>query len=313
MSILVYSENDELHYQLLSKARELADKLSKKVVSVSTGDSDAQMLVKYGADKVYLCSDSALNEFNVETHMKVLSKVVKELEPDRILIGATKRGKELAPRLAASLDAGCMTECNKVWVDEENRLLVERLTYGGSTIATETCDSKPTVITAPNRAFEKLDPTKRAGEVVELTVELEEPKVRVIEKRQKSVSDVDLENASVIVSAGRGFKAQEDLKLLDELAEILGAAIGCTRPISADLGWMDDWVGISGKKVKPSLYVACGISGTIQHVAGIRDSQIIVSINKDENAGIHGMSDYSLIGDVYEVVPALAKALKERA
>ena len=313
MSILVYSENDELHYQLLGKARELAEKLGKDVVSVSTGESDNQMLVNYGADKVYHCPDSALNEFNVETHMQVLSKAAKELAPETILIGATKRGKELAPKLAASLDAGCMTECNKVWLDEETRLLVERLTYGGSTIATETCDGKPTVITAPNRAFEKLEPAERTGEIVELTLDILEPRVKVIEKRQKSVSKADLENASVIVSAGRGFKAQEDLKLLDGLAEILGAQIGCTRPISADLGWMDDWVGICGKKVKPTLYVACGISGTIQHVAGIRDSQIIVSINNDENAGIHGMSDYSLIGDVYEVVPALVKALKERA
>jgi len=302
MSILVYSENNELHYQLLGKARELADKLGKEVVSVVTGDCDPQMLINYGADKVYHFKSSALNEFNVENHMQVLPIAVSDLEPETILIGATKRGKELAPRLAASLDAGCMTECNKVWVDEENRLLVERLTYGGSTIATETCDSKPTVITAPNRAFEKLEPTERIGEVIDFSIDLSEPQVKVVEKRQKSVSDADLENAAIIVSAGRGFKAKEDLKLLDELAVILGAK----------LGWMDEWVGISGKKVKPSLYVACGISGTIQHAAGIRDSQIIVSINKDENANIHGMSDYSLIGDIYEVVPALAKALKER-
>lgn len=313
MSILVYSENNELHYQLLGKARELADKHGKDVASVVTGDCNSQMLINYGADKVYHFTSSALNEFNVETHMQVLTIAVSEFKPETILIGATKRGKELAPRLAANLDAGCMTECNKVWVDEENRLLVERLTYGGSTIATETCDSKPTVITAPNRAFEKLDPTERSGEVIDFSFDISEPKVKVVEKRQKSVSDADLENAAVIISAGRGFKAQEDLKLLDELAEILGAKIGCTRPISADLGWMDEWVGISGKKVKPSLYVACGISGTIQHVAGIRDSQIIVSINNDENANIHGMSDYSLIGDIYEVVPALVKALKERA
>ena len=312
MSVIVYSENDELHYQLLGKARELADKLGEPVISVSTGDIDSQMLIKYGADKVYHCSDSSLKDFNVETHKKVLQEVVEKTQPEIILIGATKRGKELAPRLAASVDAGCMTECNKVWVDNENRLLVERLTYGGSTIATETCDSKPTVLTAPNRAFEKSEPLERTGEVIELTVELDEPKVTVVEIREKTLSDADLENASVIVSAGRGFKAQEDLTLLNELAEILGAQIGCTRPISADLGWMDDWVGISGKKVKPSLYVACGISGTIQHVAGIRDSQIIISINNDENANIHGMSDYSLIGDIYEVVPALAKALKER-
>ena len=123
---------------------------------------------------------------------------------------------------------------------------------------------------------------------------------------------MDLEGAPIIVSAGRGFKAEEDLKLLEELAEVLGAKVGCSRPISADLGWMEDWIGISGRKVSPKFYLACGISGTIQHVAGIRDSQIIVSINEDANANINEISDYSLVGDLYTVLPALIKALKEK-
>jgi len=198
-------------------------------------------------------------------------------------------------------------------VGEEGRLVAQRLTYGGSTIATETCHSNPTVITVPTRAFEKQEPSERVAETIKIEVELPEPRVKVVERRPKSRGEADLENASIIVSAGRGFKAKEDLRLLEELAGVLGASMGCTRPVSADLGWMEEWVGISGKKVKPRLYVACGISGTIQHMAGIRDSQIIVSINSDESAGIHGQSDYSLVGDIYEVLPTLTRALRERA
>jgi electron transfer flavoprotein alpha subunit len=192
-------------------------------------------------------------------------------------------------------------------------IVVERLTYGGSTVARETCTSRPTVVTVPPRTYTKMEPAGRMGETIELRVEAPPSRVRVVERRPKPRSTVDLENAPIIVSAGRGFKAKEDLRILEELAEALGAQMGCTRPISADLGWLDQWVGISGKKVKPSLYIACGISGTIQHAAGIRGSQIIVSINSDESAGIHGLSDYSIVGDLYKVVPALTKALRARA
>ncbi|MCW4050630.1 MAG: electron transfer flavoprotein subunit alpha/FixB family protein [Candidatus Bathyarchaeota archaeon] len=306
MTYLVYSEDRELAFQLLGKARELADKTGSSVAAIVVGES--QEYVKQGADKA-LKAD--LGEFNVETVKEALLEAVKMTEPSVIMIGATKRGKEVAPRVAAALGVGCMTECSSVDLGEDGKIIVERLTYGGSTVAKETSTSTTTVITVPSRSFEKLEPKERTGEIIELTFEAVKPRVKVLKRREKPRSSVDLESAPVIISAGRGFKTQEDLKILDELAEVLGAQISCTRPISADLGWMDQWVGISGKKVKPSLYVACGISGTIQHVAGIRDSQIIVSINNDESAGIHGLSDYSIVGDLYEVIPALAKALKE--
>jgi electron transfer flavoprotein alpha subunit len=197
-------------------------------------------------------------------------------------------------------------------VDDAGRLLAKRLVYGGSSITSETWRGRPAFATAPARAFQKLEPSDRKGEVVKLDIVLPESKLRVIESRPKKVSDAGLENASIIVSAGRGFKKRDDLRLLEELADVLGAKMGCTRPISADLGWMDQWVGISGKKVSPRLYIACGVSGTIQHAAGIRGSQLIVSINSDEAAGIHELSDYSVIGDIYTVLPALTKLLRER-
>lgn len=309
MSFLVYSEDRELAFQILAKARELADVKGSEVIVLVT-DGAPQDYISQGADRAL--SVEGLEGFALAPYRAVMLKAVEESTPEFILMGATKRGKELAPRIAAALGVGCMTECYNLNL-ENGRLVVERLTYGGSTVATEYSSSVPTVITVPQRSFEKIEAAERAGAVIALTVELPEPDVKVIEVREKPKSSTDVENADIIISAGRGFKERDDLKMLDELAEILGAAVGCTRPISADLGWMDFWVGISGKKVKPSLYITCGISGQIQHVAGIRDSKIIVSINNDESAGIHKVSDYSIVGDIYEVVPALIKALKERA
>lgn len=309
MAFLVYSEEQELAFQILGKARELADAKGVSVVALVTIGSP-QDYINQGADKVLNVEN--LGAFEVAPYRAALLKAVKEVNPEVILMGASKRGKELAPRIAAALGVGCMTECNTVAL-EEGKIVVERLTYGGSTIAKEYSTSTPTIITVPPRSFEKREASERTGEIISLAVEAVESRVKVLEVKEKPKGSSDVENADVIISAGRGFKAKEDLKLLDELASLLDAAVGCTRPISADLGWMDEWVGISGKKVKPSLYIACGISGQIQHVAGIRDSKIIVSINNDESAGIHGMSDYSIVGDIYEVVPALVKALKEKA
>jgi len=308
MKFLVYSEDPEVGAQLTGRARALADQTGGEVIALTTGEP--ALCFKYGADRVVKVD--GLGEFAVEPYKAAAVQAVEAVNPDVVLIGATRRGKELAPRLAAALKVGSMTECTSVDV-VDGRVVVERLTYGGSTIARETCTSSPTVLSVPPRTYEKPEASDRAGEVMELKVIAPEPRVKVLERRSKPKASADLESASIIVSAGRGFKAKEDLRLLKELAEALGAQMGCTRPISADLGWMDQWVGISGKKVKPSLYVACGISGTIQHVAGIRDSQIIVSVNSDESAGIHGISDYSIVGDVYVVLPALVKALRGRA
>lgn len=308
MRFLVFSEDPEVGAQLTGKARALADQTDGEITVMTTGDP--ALCFKYGADRVVRVD--GLGEFAVEAYKAAAAQAVEAVTPDLVLIGATRRGKELAPRLAAALRVGSMTECTSVDV-VDGRVVVERLTYGGSTIARETCTSSPTVISVPPRTYEKPEASDRAGEVMKLKVTAPEPRVKVLERHPKPKASADLESASIIVSAGRGFKAKEDLRLLEELAEALGAQMGCTRPISADLGWMDQWVGISGKKVRPSLYVACGISGTIQHVAGIRDSQIIVSVNSDESAGIHSISDYSIVGDVYKVLPALVKALRDRA
>lgn len=313
-SVLVYSEDRELAYQLLAKGGELANKLGAELcaVEIGSGVTDADGLVKQGAEKVYVVEDPGLAHFEVETYMSAVMVATEAASPEILLMGATKRGKELAARVAAALETGCMTECFDLDVDEDGRLLAERLTYGGSTIASQVSSRRPHLATVPARVFKKLEPSPREGDVIKLDVDVPESRVKVLERREKAKGDTGLVDAPVIVSAGRGFKEKEDLRLLEELADVLGAKMGCTRPIAADLGWMEDWVGISGFKVAPRLYVACGISGTIQHAAGIRDSQIIVSVNNQEGANIHEISDYSVVGDLYEVLPALTRALKEK-
>jgi len=312
--VLVYSENRALLLQLLGKGEEMAAKLGGRLSTLVVGSKnpDETELHEHGADVVYLAEKPDDPSTEAEWHRSALVEAIKVDSPHVVIIGATKRGKELAARLAAVLDTGCMTECIDIDVDEEGRLTSMRLTYGGSTIANEISRKAPHIATVAPLTFQEKEPKPKTGEIVHLGFERPGQRVRVVERREKRKEEVALEEASVIVSAGRGFKAQDDLRLLEELATALDAKMGCTRPIAADLGWMDEWIGISGHKVKPKLYVACGVSGTIQHAAGIRDSQIIVSINESEAANINELSDYSIVGDLYKVLPALTRAFRER-
>jgi electron transfer flavoprotein alpha subunit len=301
MKTLIYSENTELALQLLGKALQMSE-----VSAIAVDSAQAEQLSAYGA-KVYAAKESSLGSLRAG----FLEVAAKE-SPDLVMVGSTKRGRELAPRVAAALGSGYSGDCFDVQPDAEG-VQAKKLAYGGSTIATMKIKGKPAVVSVPFRSFQKPETQGKKGEVIQLTAIAPASKVKVVESRSKKTGDSGLESAKIIVSAGRGFKKREDLKLLEELAAELDAKMGCSRPISADLGWMDQWVGISGKKVAPRLYVACGVSGTIQHAAGIRDSQLIVAINSDEGAGIHEISDYSIVGDIYAVLPALTRALKERA
>lgn len=313
--VMVYSEERELELQLLGAGRELADKLEVELYALLVGAEIAGTddLIEHGADKVYVVDDARLARFAVEPYRAVVLGAVRKVSPEILLIGATKRGKELAPRVAAALDTGCMTECVRLDVDKGRRLVAERLTYGGSCIATEVSGRRPHIATVPTRAFPTPQPSEWTGEVVRLEVEIPDPRAVVIERREKMRGDLGLEEAPIIVSAGRGFREREDLRLLEELAEVLGAKIGCSRPIAADSGWLEEWIGISGRKVRPQLYIACGISGTVQHAAGIRDAKTIFAINTDEAANIFEISDYGFVGDLYSVLPALIKVLREKA
>src|SRR4030043_207723 len=313
--VWVYSDKYDLTLEMLGKAREIADKLQTELATVLIGSSvqeKANELIKYGADKVYLVDSPVLDYFQAERYLSVLHNLTANYKPEILLIGSTKNGKPLAARLATRLDAGCVPDCARLSVDDQRRLIGERITYGGNAAAKMTFKTKPQIATVPSRAFEKPQPKERNGQVVKLDVKVEEPKTEIVETKPLETSSVRIEEAEVIISCGRGLEKKEDKVLLDELATVLCGQVGCSRPLAEDRKWFSEWVGLSGHKVRPKLYLACGISGVIQHVAGIRDSKVIVAVNKDEQAPIFEIADYGMEGNIYEILPALKEAIKKQ-
>jgi len=313
--ILVFSEKYDLMLEMLGKGREIADKLQTSLAAVLMGfnvKEKADELIKYGADKVYLVDNQALAHFQIEAYLSVLHNLAVNYKPEIILIGSTRNGKPLAARLATRLEAGCVPDCNRLSVDEKRRLVGERITYGGNAAAKITFKAKPQIATVPARAFEKPERKDRSGQVIRLDIKIDEPKTEIVETKPLETSNVKIEDATVIISCGRGLGKKEDRALLDELATVLCGQVGCSRPLTEDRKWFTEWVGLSGHKVKPKLYIACGISGVIQHVAGIRDAKVIVAINKDEQAPIFEIADYGVVGSLYEILPALKEALKKQ-
>jgi electron transfer flavoprotein alpha subunit len=313
--VWVFSENADLTLEMLGKGREIADKVGAELAAVVIGSNAADRaneLVKYGADKVYLVDNAVFGRFQAEAYLSVLHNLVVNYKPETVLIGSTKNGKPLAARLATRLEVGCVPDCSRLGVDEKGRLVGERITYGGNAVAKLTFKTKPQIVTVPSRAFEKPQPKERSGQVVKLDVKAEQAKTEVVETKPLETSSVRIEEAEAIVSCGRGLEKKEDRVLLDELAAVLCGQVGCSRPLAEDRKWFSEWVGLSGHKVKPKLYIACGISGVIQHVAGIRDAKVVVAINKDEQAPIFEVADYGVVGNLYEILPALKEALKKQ-
>lgn len=313
--VWVFSDKHDLALEILGKAREIADKLQTELAAVLVGrnvEDKANELIKYGADKVYMVDNQMLERFQAEGYLSVLHHLAVSYKPEIMLIGSTKNGKPLAARLATRLGTGCVPDCAKLSLDEQKRLVGERITYGGSAVAKVAFKTKPQIATVPARTFEKPEPENRHGQLVKLDVKVEEPKTETVETRPMETSNVRIEDAQVIVSGGRGLEKKEDKILLEELATVLSAQVGSSRPLAEDRKWFSEWIGLSGHKVKPKLYVACGISGVIQHVAGIRDSKVIVAINKDPEAPIFEVADYGVVGNLYEILPALKEAIKKQ-
>jgi len=314
--VWAYSENRDLMLELIGKGSELAAKLQTQLTAIVLGHDvkdKAKELIGYGAQKVMVVDNPQLKGFHVEPYLSALTQLTKQHKPGLFLIGSTKRGKELAARLAARLNAGCVPDCLELEVDEQGRVLTKRIVYGGNAMATQVFRTKPQIATIPRRKFEKPKYTEESkGEVIDISdLQLEAPKTEVVEVKPKEMVETRIEEAEVVIGGGRGIEKKEDFKILDELAHILGGQVGYTRPLVEDRKWFTEWVGLSGHTIKPRLYIACGISGVIQHVAGIRDSKTIVAINKDSEAPIFEMADYIVVGDLYEIVPALSAALKK--
>jgi electron transfer flavoprotein alpha subunit len=313
--VLVFSDKLDLALEVTGKAREIADQLQTELATLLIGHNiqdKASEMIQCGADTVYVADDPALQCFQAEAYLSVLHNLALRCKPEIVLMGSTKNGKPLAARLATRLETGCVPDCARLSLDEQKRLVGERITYGGNAMAKVTFKTKPQIATVAARVFERPTPKPRKGKLVKLDAKIEEPKTEIVETKPLETSSVRIEEAEVIVSCGRGLEKKEDKAMLEGLATVLCGQVGCSRPLTEDRKWFSEWVGLSGHKVKPKLYIACGISGVIQHVAGIRDARVIVAINKDPQAPIFDIADYGVVGNLYEILPVLEEAIKKQ-
>lgn len=323
--VLVYAEQREgkvhpVAYELLGRGRELASTLGEPVYAIVVGSGlakAAEELVKRGADKVLTYDHPSLATYRDDPYSQILTEAVKELKPSIFLIGATSIGRALGPRVAAKLRTGLTADCTSLDIDPQMKVLLQtRPAYGGNIMATiYTQNSRPQMATVRYKVMTeaKIDPAHK-GEVIRKTVDPSklQDRVRVLgfEAAKEQVSIVD---ADIVVSGGKGLGEPKGFELIQQLATALGGAVGASRP-TVDEGWIEyrHQVGLSGRTVRPKLYVACGISGAVQHQAGMKTSDVIIAINKDREAPICRISTLAAVGDLYEVVPRLIEKIKEK-
>jgi electron transfer flavoprotein alpha subunit len=309
----IYSNDPKLAYELIAKSKELG--FRAVVWALGEKVENPEQYLHRGADAVHYVESPALAHHPVDVVAQVLAAAVPAAGAQCVFIGGNRHGKELAPYLAAKLDAGMVSFAIAARKGGDGKLEFDRMFMGGKTIATEVPQSPVVVATFATRLFEPLpaDPARKGEGVTKHAMDLAPSKVKVAAVKQRQAAGVNLEEAPIVVGAGRGFKSKDDLKLAFELAQTLGGQVGCSRPLATDLGWLTDeyWIGLSGKEVKPKLYVAAGISGQIQHTTGIRGSKVIVAINTNKDAPIFKQADYGIVGDLYKVLPALNAAIKK--
>ena len=318
-------------YELIGKGKELAKDLGVEVTAVLVGSDVkglADQLAEYGADKVIVVDDPELKEYRTEPYTHAIASVIKEFKPEIFLIGATAIGRDLGPRVCARIHTGLTADCTKLDIGDfpmnpvpgretkHNQLLMTRPAFGGNTIATIACpDFRPQMATVRPGVMQKIAKIEGAKANVEEFNPGFTPDNKYVEIMEvvKSVSEtVDIMDAKILVSGGRGVGSAENFKILEDLAEALGGEVSCSRAV-VDNGWKpkDLQVGQTGKTVRPQVYFAIGISGAIQHVAGMEESDLIIAINKDETAPIFDVADYGIVGDLNKIVPELTKQIKE--
>jgi electron transfer flavoprotein alpha subunit len=304
--------------ELLSKGRELADTLNTDLSAVCLGHNieDINQLTAYGADRVYLVDSPELADNQEDLYTRQLAELIQQHQPEIVMAGATSLGRSLIPRVAAILHTGLTADCTGLDIDTEKRLLLQtRPTFGGNIMATIICPTRrPQMATVRPRVFKKNNPdNSRKGQIIKIDFNRERitAKTRLVNFIDDFTETVKLEDADIIVSGGRGLGKAENFKLLQELAEVMGAALGASRA-AVDEGWIPyaHQVGQTGKTVCPRLYIACGISGAIQHLAGMQTSEVIVAINDDPNAPIFEVATYGIVGDLFQVVPMMIERLK---
>lgn len=306
--------------ELLGKGREIADKLGVELTAVLLGNNIqglSKELTAQGADRVIVAENKLLENYTTDGYTKVICQLVNEIKPEIILIGATFVGRDLGPRVAARLETGLTADCTGLDIDNDTKnLMMTRPAFGGNLMATIECAAhRPQMATVRPGVFERLPKDDNRTAVIEnVSVELKDADIRtVVEKIVKTAKDmVDISEANIIVSGGRGVGSKENFALLEELANTLGGVVGASRA-AVDSGWMEKahQVGQTGKTVRPTVYVACGISGAIQHLAGMQESDYIIAINKDAEAPIMKIADLAVVGDFSKVIPEMIARVKE--
>ncbi|MCD6358741.1 MAG: electron transfer flavoprotein subunit alpha/FixB family protein [Dehalococcoidia bacterium] len=318
--VMVFAEQkagviSPISYELLGKGREIADKLGAELSCVLLGnqiEDEAQELIYYGADKVFLYDCPAFKGFDLLNYKHNIVKLAKEVQPDVFLLGATHLGRSLAPRIAVALSAGLAADCIGLDVDRDGNLIYIRPAFSGDILAHMTINTSPQMSTIRYRVMTmRARDAGRSGEIIKKDAELVPSLITIL--GNEKADEVNIVEANVIVAGGRGLKKAEDLTMLAHLANLLGGAVGVSRPLVDD-GWAEKerQVGFSGNMVKPKLYIACGISGSPQHLAGMRGSDIIVAINTDPSAPIFRVVDYGIVGDLYDIIPQLTNVIKGR-
>jgi len=322
--VIVFAETPEgilsaMTKELLACGRKLADDLSEGlgVVLLGSNISDlAQEAIAFGADRVYVVDTPMLKDYQTDCYVPVMAKVVKQVMPRILLLGQTPIGRDLAPGLAFRLGTVATTDCIELAIDTGSKLLQQtRPVYGGNALATFTSDFYPQIATVRAKVYSPLEPdTSRQGQVIAIDAGLESLAVRtkVLDKVSETAKGVRLEDAAVIVAGGRGIGSAEGFKEIEELASLLKAAVGATRP-PCDNGWVKDSVqiGLTGKIVAPDLYLAIALSGSSQHISGCGGAKNIVAINKDQEANIFKVARFGIVGDWKRVVPAFTTKIRE--
>lgn len=329
----VDNEISPIAFELLGKAKELAKDLETEVTAILLGYNVkglADKLAAYGADNVVVVDSPVLETYRTEPYTQALTAVINEYKPEVMLVGATAIGRDLGPRVSARVGTGLTADCTVLEIGDfplnplpnreqkHNQLLMTRPAFGGNTIATIACpDNRPQMATVRPGVMQKIDPIEGAkANVIEFNPTLEENNcyVEILDVVKEVKNTVNIQEAKILVSGGRGVGSKENFKLLYDLADAIGGTVSCSRA-AVDNGWMDNdlQVGQTGKTVRPNVYFAIGISGAIQHTSGMEESDIIIAINKDASAPIFEVADYGIVGDLNKIVPMLTEALKAQA
>ncbi len=308
-------------FELLGEGRKLADKRGQKLAAVLLGEKvkdRCQELFERGADKVYLLESAELKQYRDEPYSRAMVKLIREYKPEIVLTGATTIGRSLIPRVAVELKTGLTADCTALDIDEENGLLLQtRPAFGGNIMATIICPhQRPQMATVRHKVMKEAQPQPgRQGEIIE--VKCKDPAIcgltRIVNVVREAEETVNITEADIIVSGGRGVGSPEKFEMVEKLAQAVGGAVGASRA-AVDSGWISysHQVGQTGKTVCPKIYFACGISGQIQHLVGMQSADVIIAINKDPDAPIFKMATYGIVGDLFEVIPALIKEFEKK-